>query len=452
MVKNLIQKLFKSKIIKGTIILTAAGFVSRIIGFFFRIFLTKVIGAEGLGIFQLIFPVQVICYAFCTVGFELSISKFVSAYKKNNPSKCQAYLSGGLYLSGIISVIVAIVVFFDAEYIAARLLMEKRCTELIKIMSFSILPASVHSCICGYYLGYKASKIPATAQIIEQITRVVLTYILILLLKNNEVQITPGIVVIGTVLGELGSSSFCIYNYKKRKGKLFDKSGLNGRIYKDIIKMSAPLTLNKLMLSILQSIQSVLIPTSLIAYGLSSKEALSIYGIILGLVLPLVVFPSAIVNSMSLLLLPSVSEAKSSGNENLIRISVKKTTYFCLIFGIICTTIFVNFGEIISNLMFGADYSFFIKAISLVCPFMFINSAMSSVLNGIGKTGLTFMHNVIMALMQIFAIVILVPKVGIAGYILGLIISSAVTAISYGISVYIHIFIAHKESADIHNN
>lgn len=437
--KSYISTFTKSSIIKGTIILTFAGFITRIIGFLFRIFLTGKIGAEGLGIYQLIFPIQIVCFSFCTMGFEMAISKLVAANKKSSDNAGLYYLISGILMSVIISVVITIIVFTNSDYIARRLLLEPRCSELVMYMSLSIPLASIHSCICGYYLGIKNSRIPALTQVIEQLIRVISIYLIIMLFEKYNYRVTPVVAVMGSVIGELSSTIYCILSINKNLRKNFKYSVFYQKIKyvsKEIFMLSFPLTLNKLMLSILQSIQSVLIPSMLITYGLSSKDALSIYGIILGLVLPLIMFPSAIVNSMALLLLPAISEADSNNNTDKIQIATQKATFFSIVFGILCLGIFARYGNEISLLLFRNNSGKYISSLGLICPFIFVTATMASTINGLGHTEITFIHNIVSTLIQILSIIFLIPRYGINGYITGLIISTVISAISHYISMY----------------
>lgn len=336
--KNTFLSIIKSSVVKGTIILTIAGFITRIIGFFFRIFLTDKIGAEGLGIYQ----------------------------------------------------------FF----------------------------------------------------------RVTFTYLLIFTLERYNYPITPVIAVIGSLIGEIASSFYCainIYSMLNKtylfKNRIEQKKLTNNyeisykfkncykKITLEILKLSLPLTLNKLMLSILQSIQSILIPSMLIIYGCTSSKALSLYGITLGLVLPLVMFPSAIVNSMSLLILPTISEADSNKNVSKVKLTLEKAITFSSIFGILCFGIFARYGKEISLLIFHSDYGKYICILGAICPFTYITATIGSTINGLGYTEITFRHNIVMALIQIISIVFFVPKYGIIGYISGLLLSSAVGSILHYISI-----------------
>lgn len=438
MIKNIFNNLLKSSIIKGTMILTLAGFLTRIIGFFFRIFLTGVIGAEGLGIYQLTFPVQIVCYSLCTLGFELSISKLVASSKKSSKDSA-IYLICGLLISVSISLVIALAVYYNANYIATRLLFEERCAPLIKYISFSIPLASTHACICGYYLGLKKTNIPAVSQIVEQLFRVLSIYLIILIMSKSKKNITPSVAAIGAIVGEFFSTLYCLLHLKIKASFLSSISNKMSTFIKsasEILKLSIPLTLNKLMLSILQSIQSALIPSMLILYGLNSSNALSIYGIILGLVIPLIMFPSAIVNSLSTILLPAISEAESNNNTKKIQLTIEQSVSFCLIFGILCSAIFFRYGTNISLLLFHHDYGKYIKYLGILCPFIYISATLASTINGLGHTSIPFIHNGISTIIQILSIVFLIPRIGILGFILGQILSSVISSVSLYISMY----------------
>ncbi len=422
--------ILKNKIIKGTFILTFAGFSTRIIGFLFRIFLTGKIGAEGLGIYQLIFPIQIICHAICAIGFETAISKLTaeSVSKKNNSG--EVYLKICLILSIVLSIILSLVIYNFSDFISSRILLEKRCNTLIKVLAFSIPFSSMHACINGYFLGQKQTKIPAESQLIEQIMRVISIVAFIFYLEQRSIPVTPYVAVIGNVVGEMSSMSFCLFHVHK---KLFTKTSVKNFSKKNIsnvLYLSIPISMNRLMISTLQSIESVLIPNMLIIYGLSSKKALGIYGILMGLVLPLILFPGAIINSLSLMILPAVSEADSSNNIPKIVYTIKHSLKICCIFGIFCSFIFVQYGTSIGIILFSsAEAGKYISLLGFLCPFIYISVTLSSIINGMGHTSVTFVFNIISTLIQIGTIIFIIPQYGIHGFINGFLISNALNAL-----------------------
>ena len=173
-----ISRFLKNPLITGTLLMTASGIASRIIGFFYRIFLAQTIGAEALGIYQLIAPVFAMCFALTASSIQTSISKFVGDACGKNAGTSQGeitargYLLLGLVISCTASVIVGIFLYTQADWIALHFLGELRCAPLLSLLSFSMLPCCIHACINGYYYGKKRAGIPSFCQLVEQLARV----------------------------------------------------------------------------------------------------------------------------------------------------------------------------------------------------------------------------------------------------------------------------------------
>ena len=141
----------KRPLIAGTMLLTLAGLFSRILGFFYRIFLSRTIGAEGLGIYQMIFPIHGIAFALCAGPIQTSISRLTAA----SPEKGKAIFRTGLTISLAIAMTLLFGVRFSKEFLASHILLESRCEPLLPIMALSIPFSAIHACICGYYYGCK---------------------------------------------------------------------------------------------------------------------------------------------------------------------------------------------------------------------------------------------------------------------------------------------------------
>ena len=186
-----LSKLFKNPLITGTLFMSAAGVISRLIGFFYRIFLSRTIGAERLGIYQLIAPVFSICFALTASSIQTAISKFVGdSIGSCNTGECgerraRAYLIIGLVLSCVLSLITGFVVYHYADFIAERFLGEARCAPLLVLLTYSLLPACIHSCINGYYYGKKRALVPSICQLMEQVVRVCGVYIIYLVTQEK---------------------------------------------------------------------------------------------------------------------------------------------------------------------------------------------------------------------------------------------------------------------------
>lgn len=415
----------KRTFIKGTLILIVAGIFTRIIGFFFRIFLSRTLGADGLGIYQLIFPIHGLCCAFCSSGIQTVISGQVAAnissHKENSPL---SILKNGLILSILLSVLTAFILYCNAEWIAINILSEKKCTLPLQYLSYSIPFSSIHVCICGYYFGLNKAGIPAFSQLLEQAVRVVSTYLVWITICGNGKMFSPGNAVIGAITGEIASSLFCLLSLNISK-----INGIQIHTIKKIAASSVPLTSNRVMLSIFQSAEAILLPSQLKSSGLSSADALSIYGILTGMALPFIMFPATITNSMSTLLLPAIAEADSNNNENQIKVSSESSIMVSLLLGIFCTGIFYRYGKDIGITLFNNPTSgYYLIILAWLCPFMYLSTTLSSILNGLGHTSATFLLNIISITIRILFTLLMVPSYGIAAYLCGILVSQFVLA------------------------
>ena len=191
-----------------------------------------------------------------------------------------------------------------------------------------------------------------------------------------------------------------------------------------LMQLAAPLSANRLIINLLQSVEAVYIPNRLMAYGLNNADALGVYGVLTGMSLPLILFPSALTNSISVLLLPIVSEADANGNHRAVRRAIITSIRYCLLLGFGCTTVFLLIGRTAGRLLFHSELAgSFILTLSFICPFLYIASTLGSILNGLGRTTLTFCFSVASLLFRLLFVFFAIPVYGIKGYLWGMLAS-----------------------------
>lgn len=414
----------KAAFIKGTFILTMTGFISKIIGFFYRIFLSNKIGAEGMGIYQLIFPVISICHAITTCGITTAISKLCA--EKNameDKDGARMILLSGLLLSVALSIATGILLILSADFLSIHIFKEPRCCLLFKITALSLPFCAVHSCICGYYYGAKQTMIPAASQLVEQAIRVSSVFIICHILESRNTPVGIYIAVIGIVLGETASMLFSLTSLTFHAPEKFF-GHIKKMCFAPIISLSLPLSFNRISINLLQSIEAILLPLTLASSGLSNSEALSVYGTLTGMALPFILFPSAITNSIATLLLPTIAEAQTANNKKLIHSAIYKSFTLSIGFGFLLTFGFIIFGSFMGEFFFHSTLAgHFIKTLSFICPFLCLGITLESILNGLGKTVTSFLHNAAGLLLRILFVVFAIPKVGITGYLWGILAS-----------------------------
>src|SRR5690554_1513833 len=415
----------KGKLLKGTAILTVVGVITRLLGFFYKIFLSNLLGAEKLGVYQLIFPVYGVCYNIYATGIQTTISRFVAAeLGKKNYKNTVKVLRIGLFFSVTIATILSIIVFSNAEYIASNIIFEPRISSSLKILAIVFPFCGITSCINGYYYGLTKSGVPAITQLLEQMVRILIVYAMSIGLANGNHSFSIEIAVVGLVIGEISSTIYNIISYyatydtrqiKINSKKTNIRADRTRFLTGSILKMSLPLTSNRLIISILTSMEAILIPSMLRKYGLSNADALSIYGILNAMAKPFIMFPSTVTNSLSVLLLPIISEASATKNMNSIKRTTSLSIKYSILVGILSTGIFIVFGEelgvrIFSNALAGK----YITILAWLCPFLYIGSTFTSILNGLDKVHISFLSSVLGLALKILLIGYLIPKGGIS--------------------------------------
>ena len=205
----------KHPLVAGTIILTVTGFISRIIGFFYRIYLSRLFGEEGMGIYQLLGPVLALSFSLTAAGIQTAISKYVAGETSTgNYRHSLRVLITGLTLSTLLSFLCMAVIIEFSEWIATAFLLEPRTASMLRIVALSLPLGAVHACINGYFYGIKKAQVPAAAQLIEQFCRVGSVFIITTLTTRQGAVPTINVAVLGLVFGEGISMIFTILSLK----------------------------------------------------------------------------------------------------------------------------------------------------------------------------------------------------------------------------------------------
>ena len=481
-------------LITGTLLLTAVGFFCRILGFFYRIFLSRTIGAEGLGLYQMIFPIHGIAFSLCAGPIQTSLSRLTAA----SPGKGRAFLRVSLALSLSIALPLTIFIYLFADFLAAHVLLAPECAPLLPALALSIPFCAIHACCCGYYYGLKKTTVPAFSQVVEQCIRISSVLLIVHVCHTNGIPITVLLAVWGLLIGETASAVFCLLVYgcskpvtmlpntdKSNKGSANNsdlaapfvpsadstdtpisrhsrqtrkntahfqysshstppytpdtssttlpaqkKSPHTLPLLLPLLSMALPLMANRLTLSFLQSLEAIFVPNQLLLSGLSRSEAVSLYGVLTGMALPFILFPSAITNSLAVVLLPAVSEAQAQNQPDKIERTISMALRYSLYMGILCVGLFTRFGPALGKTFYhNADAGRFIQILSWLCPFLYLSTTMGSILNGLGKTGTVFLHHTISMLLTLSLVLFAIPRWGIFAYLAALLISELVLAV-----------------------
>ena len=423
----------KMAFITGTLLLTSTGFICRILGFFYRIFMSRTIGAEGLGIYNMVHPIFSICFAVCAGSIQTALSQYVAA----NQTRGRAVFRTGLVIAMGMSFLLAWGIYGNAGFLAEKLLLEPRCAPYLPVMAVSVPFAALHACINGYYYGMQKARVPAFSQVAEQVIRMGAVFLIASIWLESGRQITVSLAVYGHLIGEMASAMFTVFclgffppckDGDSRRAPAIPLSF--GATAAPLMALALPLMGNRLILNVLGSAEAIWIPNKLMSSGLTNSEALSVYGVLTSMALPFILFPSAITNSMAVLLLPTVAEAQADGNEARISSMISMSLRYSCYMGVLCIGIFTIFGNQLGVSVFhDQNAGTYITILSWLCPFMYLATTMGSILNGLGRTSSTFFQNVTAMVIRLAFVLFAIPRYGILGYLWGMLVSELALAL-----------------------
>ena len=418
----------KQRFLRGTFILTCTGLASRVIGFFYRIFLSHTIGAEGLGLYQLIVPLQGIVLAVTAAGVQTALSRLIaSRMALGRDREGQELLFVGTFFAVFLSVLAGMGIYLRADFFAAEILKEARTAGLLRILAFSFPLCALHTCINSYYFAGKRTGIPSGLQLLEQAVRVGASYLIYLVILSENRPVTAMIAMGGALAGELAAALTGVLvigtQFRRQDFRLLHLEH-PAKHLSEILQTSVPLTLNRVLLTLLAGIEVVLIPQRLRLSGLNSSDALAVYGVFTGMALPMILFPSTVTGSASVMLMPSIAEMQALGRQSRIRQVTGQACTACMVLGSVCALGFFLLGPWIGKLLFHSPTAgIYIRTMAFICPFLYLNTALVSILNGLGRTTRCLIHSVSGTLLRISFVLFAIPVMGIRGYLYGLLFS-----------------------------
>ncbi len=423
----------KTVFIKNAAILTASSLILRFAGIIFKVWLAAKIGAEGIGLYQLVFSVYVLVSTFATVGICTAVTRLVSEEAALGSNKgIKRIVRRSIELTLIIALISLAAVFLGADFIADKFLGDMRASLSLKILGFSLPFMGISSCIKGYFIAFRKATPPATAQIIEQLVRIGLIMFIITRIGTLNLADSCAAILLGDTVAEAVSAVYIFILYcldKKHLHKLSGRAEPPYSVTREITRISTPITMGRYLNSGLRTIENILVPKNLARFSASSN-ALAGFGMIKGMALPLLFFPSAVLNSISTLLIPEMSEAVAVGNSNRLKSATEKTINLTLIIGIIFGAIFLVLGNDIGMLVYkDAEVGFLICALAPIVPLMYLDSICDGILKGLDQQNFCFRNSICDSSLRILFIALLLPVTGLRGFIGIMYFSNAFTCI-----------------------
>jgi len=445
----------KTSLVRGAIILIFAGFLNRILGFIYRIFFVRTVGPEGVGLFEMVFPIYTLVLVITTAGVPPAISKLVSEQiTLGNYRQAKKIFYVALSFLIIAGLIFTILLFILTPFLVRLAFPDPRVYWCLITLIPAIFIISISSAFRGYFHGLQQMLPPALSQIIEQIVRVFSGIYLAKKFLFYGIEFGVAGLAAGSVIGELTGLIFLMFMYSCIKNPLLKQgNGVKGKgikintfvILKKIFSFSIPVTLTRLANSILVALQAILIPQRLQAAGYTFRQATELYGQFSGIALVLLGIPSIITFSLATTLVPAISEAAVRKNYRLMQDRCYKAIQTTLITGLPATLLFFLFPVQLCSITFGTPQAGkLLQVMAVGSMFLYIAQTASGILQGLGKVG-TYLHNTLLgAVLNLICIYYLTsqPTFGIIGTAISMNIGWITTALLNIVSIFSYLGIS----------
>lgn len=412
----------KTIFIKNALILTATSFLLRFAGIIFKVWLASAIGSEGIGLYSLIFSFYVLCSTFATTGISTAVTRLVAEELALGSKKgTLRILRRSIELSMILSLLTIGIVYFGADFIATKIIKDIRTIPAIKILSFSLPFMATSSCLKGFFIARRKVTPNSLSQILEQIVRILIVVLLVTKFMGKGLKTTCAAVMLGDIISE-AVGFLCLFVAflwdRKKLSSLCGRKNPPFKIVRKIISISAPITSGRYLNSVLRTGENLLVPRTLAKFSGLKGSALSLFGMIKGMALPILFFPSAILNAISLLLIPEMSEACALKRFWVIKKSSENIIKITALISFIFASIFFVAGEKLGVLIYKSEeVGYLIKVLSPIVPLMYLDSISDGILKGLDQQKFTFITAISDSSIRILLIISLLPVTGLKGFI-----------------------------------
>lgn len=423
----------KSAIAKNALLLTGSDLLLRLMGIGFHAFLTHRIGAEGLGLMQLISSVGFFAIIVGSSGVRVAAMCLTAEeFGKGNPGGACAGVRACLRYGLCVSSLAATLLFLSASAIATQLLGGSEAAAPLRIMAL-FLP---FSCLCGVMAGYftACGKIRQMVgvQLAERLFSMAFTAFALLRGIGGSTTYACSAILLGSSLGSVLEFSVLFLCFRRDRRTLAGRSDPGaGRMGQRLRKLCLPLALNDYLRAGLNTAEQLLIPFGLAKYGGSSTDALAAHGTIHAMVFPVLMFPAAILYSLSDLLVPELSRSRAMGRSTRIQALTDRYLHLTWLFACAVAGFLFCCAEPLGLQIYGSEAAGrYLRIFAPMVPMLYLDAITDGMLKGLSQQLSCVRYNSLTSGLDVLLLFFLLPRWGIGGYLFSF-------ALCHGINLFL---------------
>lgn len=429
----------KQGLLMSTMLLTLASLITRTIGMISIAAISQTIGSEGVGLYQLSMSVYFMAVIFASAGMTVSVSKLVAEdMSTKDYHNVKKVMQAAFCLSGLLGSIACISLFIFAKDIATLFIKDERATLGLKALSFSIPFMSIASCLKGYFYAAKMAIKPASSDVIEQCVKLSLIIIFMRLWAPLGIDYACVAIGLGMTIGEVVSFSYLLIlylldkefidkgcQYKKGNKKIEFKSA-----FVRILEVVLPIAAASYLSSVLVTAENMLIPIGLRKYGETMQDSMSIYGLLKGMVIPILFFPAAFLTAFATTLIPEIARANILKNNLRVKNTTARVIHFTFVLSAFVVGAFINYADELGVIIYHSDeVGRMLKIVTVIAPFIYIEMVSDGILKGLGEQMSCLKYSMVDSIFRISMIYFIIPYKGLTAFIGIMIVSNIITSL-----------------------
>ncbi len=400
-------------------LLTMASVITQALGMIFRIYMSNTIGAEAIGLYQLILTVYVFAVTAVTSGITLLVTRLVTeAIALNNLDKVKSIVKKCTLVALATSLFVGGVLYFGSDFFADKVLKQSIADISLRALAPSLPFIAISACARGYFFAMRQAVITAGEQLIEQIIEISIFAILVGVMSPKGIEYACCAVAIGATVSEIITAIYSMVMYKI-SAKRLPNTNKSFFVGKHILFIALPVSLSACLRSGLSVIEHSTIPSGLIKYGYDQHTALEDYGMVTGMVMPLLVFPSVVIFSFASMIIPELSEVYAKSDHKQIQRISSNVIKLVLLFSIPIAVIFSFFGNELGILIYkNQTVGKYLCIFSLLIPIIYMDSIVDGMLKGLNEQLHYLTYNIADSFIKVILVILLIPKYGMMGFVI----------------------------------
>lgn len=410
----------KHTFLLNALCLTASAFVMRFINILYRIYLTEKIGAEGMGLYQLIYSVFVFAITVSTAGISLSVTRIVSnTISTGNRQTLGSCIRKCIGFSLCMSIGAAVGLICAADWIGNGILGDSRVILSLQILALGLPFMAACSCMKGYFLAVRGVFKTALGELLEQLVTISVSVCLFSVFAPSTVEYCCCAIMVGSTAGEVSSCLFTYVLYRLHLHKTAAGKGQKSTgIFRQICHIVLPITFSSTLRSGLGVIENMLIPIGFRKNGASAASALAEYGILNGMVMPILLFPSTFLTSFASLLVPEMTEALALNHKRYIQYvcgrAIRTTLLFSIFVSVFCACFAENLGVLLYH---SAESVRLIQILAPLIPLWYLDIVVDNLLKGLDQQLPSLRYNFADTAIRVVLVYFLIPVAGTKGYL-----------------------------------